>query len=114
MRIGQRDHARPAVAGVLHGAQRALGIAREAHADQHVPRPNAEHLLKDLAGAVCAHQRHIFKQKVKVKAQKVGQRARGAHAQDVNALGAGQRVHRALERLAVDLVERHADLLDVG
>ena len=68
LRVGQCDNAGTAVASVLHRTQRALGVAREADAEQHITRSDTEHLLENLADAVRMYKRHIFKQKVEVKA----------------------------------------------
>ena len=80
VRVRQRDHPRAAVARVPHGAERALGIARKADAQQHIPRADPQDLLKYFADAVGMDQRDIFKQQVKVKPNKISKRARGAHA----------------------------------
>ena len=72
LRVGQCDNAGTAVAGVLHCTQRALGVAREADAEQHITRSDTKHLLKNLADAVRMYKRHIFKQKIEVKTQKAG------------------------------------------
>ena len=111
--VGQRNDLRAAVAGVLHRAQRALGVAREADAEQHIPRTDAKHLLENLADAVGVHERDIIEQKVEIKAEKVRQCTGRAHAEYVDAVRPRERVHRALKGVAVDFIKGLADHVGV-
>ena len=80
---------------------------------KNVARADAQHLLEDLADAVCVHERDIIEQKIEIKAEEVRERTGRAHTEYVDAVRPRERVDSALKGVAVDLVERLSDHVGV-
>ena len=112
--VRQTEAACTAVACKLHGADRALGIAREADADDEVALTDAQQLLVDLARGDLFDDSDVIEQELKIDRQKIRQRRGRAHTDDVDVLCRQDHIDRLIEVILINLVERGLKVIDVG
>lgn len=111
--VGDGDGGSAPVPGEIHGLHRPAGVPGEADADDHIPLPDPQQALKDLAGGVGGDHGHVVKQQVEVKTQKRSDGRRGAHTDDVDAPSRHDGVGGLVKAVPVDVLQGEADLLDV-
>ena len=70
-------------------------------------------LFKDLTDGAGVHADQVVKHEAEIKADKVGQYAGGADAQNVDALGVGDSGYGLVEADLVSLIQGHADLFNI-
>ena len=101
------------IARKLHGADRALGIARVADADDEIALADAQHLLVHLARSDLFDDRDIIQQQLEIDAEKIRQRRGRAHADDINVLRREDHIDRLVKVVLIDLVKRGLQIVDV-
>ena len=101
------------IARKLHGADRALGIARVADADDEVALADAQHLLVHRARGDLLDDRDIVQQQLEIDAEKIRQRRGRAHADDINVLRREDHIDRLVKVVLIDLVKRGLQIVDV-
>ena len=101
------------IARELHGADRALGIARVADADDEVALADAQHLFVHLARGDLLDDRDIIQQQLEIDAEKIRQRRGRAHADDINVLRRKDHIDRLVKVVLIDLVKRGLQIVDV-
>ena len=101
------------IARKLHGADRALGIARVADADDEVALADAQHLFVHLARGNLLDDRDIIQQQLEIDAEKIRQRRGRAHADDVDMLCREDHIDCLVKVVLIDLVERSLQIVDI-